>query len=326
MMPDVSSGGMLPGAIDVHGHFITPAYRLALDAAGIGAPDGLPRLPDWSPVGQLELMDRLGIAASVLAISSPGIHFGDDAAAAALARSLNDEIADLVREHPARFALAACLPLPDVAASLAELERAYDELSADAIALLTNVNGSYLGEPAYEPLMAELDRRHAVVVLHPTAPAAHELVGFGRPSPILEFPIDTTRTVFRLILDGVIDRHPRIRWIVPHSGSALAVLADRVHDVARMWHTGDGPVPDVIGSLQGLHYDLAGPATPRALPALLGLVGPDRLLYGSDHPFPPVATLERFATALESTDALSEPERAAMFRANALELFPRLAT
>ena len=163
------------------------------------------------------------------------------------------------------------------------------------------------------------------MVLHPTAPVGHSAVGFGRPSPILEFPIDTTRAVFRLILDGVIERHPRIRWIVPHSGSALAVLADRVHDVARMWHTGDGPVPDVIGALQTLHYDLAGPATPRALPALLTLVEPSRLLYGSDFPFPPLATLERFAAALEQTDALSDAEREAMFPTNALALFPRLA-
>ena len=122
----------------------------------------------------------------------------------------------------------------------------------------------------------------------------------------------------------MIERHPRIRWIVPHSGSALAVLADRVHDVARMWHTGDRPVPDVIGSLQTLHYDLAGPATPRALPALLTLVKPSQLLYGSDFPFPPLATLERFATALEQTDALTAAERAAMFTSNALALFPRL--
>jgi len=316
---------MLPGAIDVHGHFVTPAYSRALEVAGVSAPDGLPGLPPWSPQSALELMDRLGIAASLLAISSPGIHFGDDAAATRLARVLNDEIADLVRERPSRFGLLACLPLPALDAALVELEYALDVLGADGVSLLTNANGVYLGDPAYEPLMAELDRRGALVVLHPTAPAGHAAVGFGRPSPILEFPIDTTRTVFRLILDGVLQRHPRIRWIIPHSGSALAVLADRVHDVARMWHTGDGPVPDVIAALQSLHYDLAGPATPRALPALLTLVEPSQLLYGSDFPFPPVATLERFATALEQTDALTASERVAMFRDNALTLFPRLA-
>jgi 6-methylsalicylate decarboxylase len=316
---------MLPGAIDVHGHFVTPAYSRALEAAGVSAPDGLARLPAWSPQDALELMDRLGIAATLLAISSPGIHFGDDASAARLARVLNDEIAELVRERPTRFGLLACVPLPDVGAALAELEYALDTLGADGVSLLTNANGRYLGEPGQEPLFEELDRRGAVVVLHPTAPVGHGAVGFGRPSPILEFPIDTTRTVFRLILDGVIERHPRIRWIIPHSGSALAVLADRVHDVARMWHTGEGPVPDVIGALQTLHYDLAGPATPRALPALLTLVEPSQLLYGSDFPFPPRATLERFAAALEQTEALTDAEREAMFTTNALALFPRFA-
>jgi predicted TIM-barrel fold metal-dependent hydrolase len=316
---------VLPGAIDVHGHFATAGYRRALAAVGLHAPDGQRRLPDWEPGIQLELMDRVGIAASLLSISSPGIHFGDDQAAAALARELNEEIAELVRARPARFALAACVPLPDVDGALAEVEYAYDELGADAVSLLTNVGGTYLGERAYEPLMAELERREAIVVLHPTTPAAHDLTGFGLPSPMIEFPIDTTRTVFRLILTGVVRRYPRIRWIVPHAGSALPVLADRVHDVAQIAHEGDGPPPDVLGALQGLWFDLAGPATPRALPALLNLVGHQRLLYGSDFPFPPVATLERFAAALEQTDALTASQREAIFRDNALALLPRLA-
>jgi predicted TIM-barrel fold metal-dependent hydrolase len=317
---------MLPAAIDVHGHFVTPTYERALADAGVSAPDGLPRLPAWSAAAALELMDRIGIAASLLGISSPGIHFGDGAAATRLARVLNEEIAAIVREQPARFGLLACLPLPEVDAALEEVAYAYDELGADGVALLTNVNGTYLGDPSYEPLMAELDRRGAVVVLHPTSPGGFAAVGLGRPSPMLEFPIDTTRTVFELILSGALARYPQIRYIVPHSGSALAVLADRVHDVARVWHRGEGTVPDVIASLRGLHYDLAGPALPRALPALLTLVEPSQLLYGTDFPFPPVATIERFAAALEQTDALSEPERHAMFRGNALALFPRLAS
>jgi predicted TIM-barrel fold metal-dependent hydrolase len=316
---------MLPAAIDVHGHFITPTYERALADAGVSAPDGLPRLPAWSVAAVLELMDRIGVAASLLGISSPGIQFGDSAAATRLARALNEEIAAIVREQPARFGLLACLPLPDLAAALDELAYAYDELDADGVALLTNVNGTYLGDPSYEPLMAELDRRGAVVAMHPTSPGGFAAVSLGRPSPMLEFPIDTTRTVFELILSGALARYPKIRYIVPHSGSALAVLADRVHHVARAWHTGEGPVPDVIAALRGLHYDLAGPALPRALPALLTLVEPSQLLYGSDFPFAPVATIERNAAALEQTGALSEGELNAMFRGNALALFPRLA-
>jgi predicted TIM-barrel fold metal-dependent hydrolase len=321
-----SGSATLPAAIDVHGHFITPTYERALADAGVSKPDGLPRLPAWSSAAALELMDRIGIAASLLGISSPGIHFGDGAAAARLARALNEEIAALVREQPARFGLLACLPLPEVAAALDELAYAYDELGADGVALLTNVNGTYLGDPSYEPLMAELDRRLAVVVLHPTSPGGFAAVSLGRPSPMLEFPIDTTRTVFELILSGALARYPHIRYIVPHAGGALAVLADRVHHVAHVWHAGEGTVPDVIASLGALHYDLAGPALPRALPALLTLVEPSQLLYGTDFPFAPVATIQRSAAALEQTDALSEPERDAMFRGNALALFPRLAS
>jgi predicted TIM-barrel fold metal-dependent hydrolase len=317
---------MLPAAIDVHGHFTTPTYREAMAKAGVLHPDGHSHVPDWEAEDALDLMDRLGIAASLLAISSPGINVGDQAAAIELARAVNEEGAAVVRAEPARFGLFAVLPLPDVDASLRELAYALDELHADGIALLTNVCGNYLGDPSYEPLMAELDRRSTVVVLHPTSPAGWEQIAFGRPRPMVEFPIDTTRTVFHMILSGVIERYPRIRYVIPHSGGALPILADRVHDVTAISFRSAAGAPDVIAALRGLHYDLAGPALPRALPALLALVEPSQLLYGTDFPYPPSATIERFSRALEETDVLDDQTRLAALRENALALFPRLAS
>ncbi len=105
---------------------------------------------------------------------------------------------------------------------------ALDHLHADGIALHTNYHGQYLGDPAFEPVMADLDQRHAVAVLHPTSPACWEAISFGRPRPLLEFPIDTTRAVFNLVLTGTLDRYPNIRFVIPHTGAALPVLADRV--------------------------------------------------------------------------------------------------
>ncbi|MFF4656241.1 amidohydrolase family protein [Streptomyces sp. NPDC001381] len=247
----------LAGAIDVHAHYITPRLRAAMQAAGHGQPDGMPALPDWSPEAALAAMDRTGIAAALLSVSSPGVHYGDDDDARALARAVNDEGASLVQAHPGRFGLLASLPLPDLPGALAETRHALDDLGADGITLLTSYAGRHLGDPCYEALMAELDRRSAVVLLHPTSPPCWEATGLGRPRPMLEFPFETTRAVTHLVLGGVLERYPGIRFIVPHAGGTLPALADRIAAFAL---ASGGPPVDVLGALRGLYYD--APASP----------------------------------------------------------------
>ncbi len=316
---------ILDQAIDVHAHYLTPTYRQACEASGLVAPDGFSAFPEWTPEIALRLMDQIGVGTALLSISSPGIHFGNDDAACLLARQVNEEGAEIVSAHPGRFGLLASLPLPDVEGALAELTHALDHLHVDGITLLTHYQGHYLGDPLFEPVMAELNRHHAVVVLHPTSPAGWEAVSFGRPRPMLEFPIDTTRAVFNLALTGTLDRYPHIRFVVPHAGGALPVLADRVHSFAMVFPP-DGQQPaDVLTALGRLYYDLAGAPLPRALPALLSLVEPDRLLYGSDFPFTPASLVEFLAAMLSSADVLDEKQRQVMLRGNALRLFPRLS-
>jgi predicted TIM-barrel fold metal-dependent hydrolase len=325
MMHNTRIIGDLDGAIDVHAHYVTASYRVALQQAGIARPDGFGALPDWTPGSAIEHMDRLGIAAALLSISSPGVFFGDRDAASALARTVNDEGAAVVAAGSGRFGLLASLPLPDVDRALDEIAYVHDELGADGVVLLTNYGGAYLGDDGHDELFAELDRRAAVVVLHPTSPPGWEISSLGRPRPMIEFPFDTTRTVFRLVLDGVFERYPNVRVVVPHVGGALPVLVDRVVGVTSAVRAPGDPAIDVLGSLARLHYDLAGDALPRALPALLAMVGPERLLYGSDHPFPPDAAVQRFGHALATTAVLSDEARRQMLRSNALDLFPRLA-
>lgn len=190
---DKEQAHLLGQAVDVHAHYLTPTYRQACEAAGLLQPDGIPMmLPDWNPRAALDLMDRIGVAIALLSISSPGVHFGDDKAARTLAHQVDEEGAEIVAAHPGRFGLLASLPLPDIEGAVAELAYALDHLHADGIALYTNYHGQYLGDPAFEPVMADLDQRHAVAVLHPTSPACWEAISFGRPRPLLEFPIDTT--------------------------------------------------------------------------------------------------------------------------------------
>ena len=316
---------ILDQAIDVHAHYLTETYRQACEAAGQFQPDGFPMLPEWTPEAALSLMDTVGVATALLSISSPGVHFGSDEAARILARRVNEEGADIVATHSGRFGLLASLPLPDVESALAELAYALDTLHVDGISLLTHYQGHYLGDPLFEPIMAELNRYHAVAVLHPTSPACWEAVSLGHPRPMLEFPVDTTRAVVNLALTGTIDRYPHIRFVIPHAGGALPVLVDRIHSFATVFSSAGGQRPiDVLTALRGLYYDLAGTPLPRALPALLALVEPDRLLYGSDFPFTPGPLVEFLATMLSTTSVLDEEKRRAMQRGNALRLFPRL--
>lgn len=315
----------MTGWLDVHAHYVTDRYRKECSAGGYGEPDGMPGLPGWSVEAAAELMATAGIAAAVLSISSPGVHFGDDSldrnqAARDLAAHVNDVGARIVAERPGQFGLSAILPLPDVDGALAELARAYDDLGADALALETNYHGRYLSDAAFGSLLAEMDSRGAVVTLHPTSPPGWELTALGRPRPMIEFLFDTTRCVVELALSGALARYPRIRWIVPHAGAVLPALA---HRVTRMSLRTGTPVdlPDLLG---GLHYDLAGAALPVALDGLLAVAGPDRLLYGSDFPFTPALAVANLATALRQAPALREARLGLEPDSPGAALFPRL--
>lgn len=314
---------LAPRAIDVHAHFLPRAYRESALAHGQEHPDGMPALPEWDADAALRTMDEVGIEVAVLSLSAPGLEFLAPPERPMLAREVNRAGAQAVRARPDRFGLLATLPLPDVAASLHEISVAYDDFGVDGVCLHTHADDVYLGDERLEPVMTALDERAAVVTIHPTSPCGWEAVSFGRPRPMVEFLFDTTRAVTNLILSGVLDRHPAIRWVVPHAGAALPALADRIQALQRLVLPPDSAV-DVLAALGRLHYDLAGVPLPRALPALRSLVGPDRLLYGSDYPFTPAATVAALAAALQDTTLLSPEDRTLAFRENATTLLPRL--
>ncbi|QUQ67954.1 amidohydrolase family protein [Kutzneria sp. CA-103260] len=303
--------------LDVHAHFVTERYLEQARANGHAEPDGWPTgLPSWSVDEALELMAATGVGAAVLSVSSPGVHFGDDAAARDLARHVNEAGAEIVAANPSRFGLSVSLPLPDVDGALAELAYGYDTLHADAVALKTNFHGRYLADPAFEPVLAEMNRRGAVVTLHPTSAPCSDRTALGYPRPMIEFLFDTTRCVIDLAMSGTLARHPDIRWIVPHAGAVLPVLAHRVAGIGQI----TGKAVDMPAVLGGLYYDLAGMPLPVALDALLQVASPDRLLYGSDFPFTPSEAVTALAAALRESPAV----QGAPLAATAAELFPRL--
>jgi len=295
-----------PGAIDVHAHYLPETYRAALLEHGHGQPDGFPQIPDWSAEEHVAAMDRLGIAISLLSISSPGVHLDGGAATRERAREVNEAGRRAVVDHPGRFGLFASLPLPDVDAAMAEIAYCCDRLDVAGFVLLTNIGGTYLGDHAFRPVFDELDRRGARLFIHPTSPVCWEQTSLGRPRPMLEFFFDTTRAVVDLILNGTVAR----------------LVADRVNVFSLLLAV--DPAVDVLRDLGRLHFDLAGFPIPRQLDALLTLTTLDHLHYGSDYPFTPEFAA---ATAAERLADVGDPPGSLVntLRANTEHLFPSLS-
>jgi len=222
--------------IDVHHHFLTPQYLKELAKIGVVESGGydLQQVAHWKPEESLALMDRYGIDTALLSVSAPGLYFGNPAKAGSMARSLNEFAAQCVSRWPNRFGFFATLPLPDVEAALTEIGYALDQLSADGIGLHSNHAGIYLGDPRFEAIFAELNRRAAVVHIHPNVFTGNEIPAgknAGSPLPIipgavLEFVFDTTRMVANLIVSGTLKRYPHIHIILSHAGGAVPLFAE----------------------------------------------------------------------------------------------------
>ncbi|MFX0043933.1 MAG: amidohydrolase family protein, partial [Candidatus Hodarchaeota archaeon] len=195
-----------PHRIDIHHHIIPPEYLASLAKIGITTVTNLP-FPKWDPEHSLEVMDRQGIAIAITSISSPGIYFGDPEFSRNLARISNEYSANLIDKYPERFGSFAILPLPDIDASLFELEYALDKLELDGVGMLTNYNGIYVGDREFNALFSELDRRNTVVFIHPDAPPSKKLPNLTLPSSVLEFVFDTTRAIANLMHHGIFKKY-----------------------------------------------------------------------------------------------------------------------
>lgn len=318
-------------AIDVHCHYVPEAYRQAQKDAGRYRIDGWP-MPVWSAQQHIEDMDHMNVSASVLGLSSPSLNWGDIKKARFLARDANEEAAKAVQAYPNRLGFFAILPIPDVDASLAEIEYAFDVLHADGVVFHSNSNGVYLGDPTLDPVMAELGRRNVVVHLHPVKPSAvPEKVLVGIPIPTFEFMFDSTRAVANMIYNGTLRRNPGIKFICPHMGTLLPVMSGRMAGSAKLmvdlktWPE-EWVVPDVMAELKSLYYDGGGAFNLAIqIPALKGIANTDKILVASDYPHTPVEAAKQLIDGFRNTDCLTEEEKVGVLRTNALTLFPRFA-
>ena len=194
-------------AIDVHHHIVPKEYNKIISKLGFGnemVGHGEP-MPDWEMNKPLELMDQL-------------------------ARQCNGSFATLITHYPKKFGGFASLQLPDVDAAIKELDYAFDVLKLDGVVLMSNYDGYYLGDPRFDSLLSELNRRKAVVYIHPTTPPNCDIMHAGFPPFLIDVCFDTTRTAYSLVLSGATEKYPDIRFILSHGGGATPYMASRVEN------------------------------------------------------------------------------------------------
>jgi predicted TIM-barrel fold metal-dependent hydrolase len=304
--------------IDTHHHALPKDYVAWLRKRGVEAAGGLP-LPEWSPEGSLAAMDKFGVETAILSLSAPGVHFGDDQEARDKARAVNEYVASVVRVRPDRFGCFATLCLPDVKGSLDELRYAFDVLHCDGVILLANSRGVYLGDPRFDELFDELDRRSAVVFVHPDQLYGAEPVR-GVPPFVADFLLDTTRAAVKLAGSGTLERCPNLKVILSHAGGFVPYAAHRLAFAASPSRS----IADGVAQLSKFYFDTALSGSPAALPSLLAFAAPDHVLFGSDHPHAPDFVIGHFTEHYEQFPIDSE-RRASLDRGAAERLFPRLA-
>lgn len=315
--------------IDTHQHPVPDVYKRALSAVGIHGSGENP-WPEWSLRGQLDLMDELGIAAVVNSVASPGAWFGDADLARRIARDCNEDAAKMVSDHPHRLGAFALLPMPEVKASIREAQYALDTLKLDGICLLTHSGARHLGQPDEDELYAELDRRSAVVFVHPLRNQASNMPAYSYPAGMTELVLDTTRAVHNLLWNGTFGKYPNIRWIMPHGGGTIPFLTYRLGAMDHKPHVRARlPGGSVKSALRSLWYDVAEINDPAPLKCLMEIADPSRILFGSDFPFSrhrnPVQDIKDTIAGFDAFSEWDERTRRGIERDNALKLFPRLA-
>ena len=325
LLPGVGSpaAGQAPASsstriIDVHHHYASPGYIASLAARNVG--NNLDRFKGDTPEKHLAEMDKAGVATAMLSQYS-GFWFGDVAQARRDAREVNEwAAAKMVAPYRNRFGLFAALPLPDADGSLREIEYAFDTLKADGISLITSYEGKWLGDPSFDPVFEELNRRKAVVFTHPLEPGCckNPLAGVGPTT--LEYPTDTTRAIMNLLVSNAATRYPDVRFIFSHAGGTLVSIAQRIlgNEVTAEGLAKPAERNSRLYHVRRFHYDTAGSANPVQLQSLKLLVPASQIVFGTDTP---LASLPGTVTGVGAS-GLSAEEQRGVYRENLLRILP----
>jgi predicted TIM-barrel fold metal-dependent hydrolase len=313
-----SGAGKAADRIDVHHHYTSPALLAMMK----GRRTGQVFNEGWTLQKSLDAMDAAGIKTAVVSTSDPGVFFGDYDQARWLARNCNEYQAKMVADNPGRFGMFVTLPMPDVDNTLAEIAYGLDVLKADGVGFMTSYGTQYLGDPAFTPVWEELNRRKAVVFVHPLEPACCTNVVPNVPDVVVEYGNETSRTIASLLFSGTTAKFPNIRFIFSHGGGTVPYLITRFQRAyagspQMMQLSPGGAVP----AIRKLYFDTAMVWNPDSLAALTRLMPTDHILLGTDFPAgSPILTVKGLKDFGLSPAALRAIERD-----NAISLMPTVA-
>jgi predicted TIM-barrel fold metal-dependent hydrolase len=299
------------GIIDVHAHFQPPAIR-SLNLPG--------PMNAWSLEKQIEDMDTAGVARALLSVTTPGVPSTGDVARR-IARETNEYAAKLAADHGKRFGFFLCLPMDNLDAALAEMAHGFDVLKAHGVGLLTSYSGSYLGDPRFDPLFAELNRRKAVAYVHPTNAACCTQLLPGIPDTVVEYGTDTTRAIASYVYRGAARRYPDVKMIWSHSGGTMPHLIERFDFIDRSGQSRQQAPDGFRASAARFWYDIAQASNPVATRALRTVVPMERIVFGTDYPF---RTSLEHVQGLEEGKVFSRRELTSVYHANVEARLPEL--
>jgi aminocarboxymuconate-semialdehyde decarboxylase len=285
--------------IDFHNHYYPPEYLDAIKSGGLKVrmdydAAGNPRLHypgDYNVLvpGHRDLDFREGVLAEhgvtrqILTFTTPGVHYEEPATAVRLARVVNDAFAAEVARRRG-FSALATLPLNDPAASVTELQRAVGDLGLRGAMVFSNINGTGLNHPTFMSLWEKADELGAVIYIHPAHPLGVEAMEEYWLMPLVGFLMDTTLAAAKLVFSGVVDRHPRIRWVLTHMGGATPYLAERFDRGYRAFADCRRNISKPPTEyLKDFYYDTVN-FNPDAVKFAISFASVDHILAGSDYP------------------------------------------
>lgn len=316
--------------IDFHHHARPASFWDALRARGRSLHAGVPFPPATEPEKTLRVMDETDIAMAVLSSPDADNLFADRGFAQETARPINAFYADLVRRWPARFGALVCLPLPHVDLALAELDYALDVLGHDGVMLCTSYGGKYLGGPEFDPILAELDRRKATVLVHPVAPVGMDRFDLKLPPYLVEFTADTSRCIINCLTHDVPTRFPNVKLVFSHAGGTAPYLAPRIALLDTMTNPKNTlTIPEsrekVLRGLRSFWYDTALTAVDPIFTMLKEVVGVDRVVFGSDFPQSSQDLVQKTVDGLKNSQVLTDAEKNAIGSGTIATLLPAMA-
>ena len=307
--------------IDLHHHVIPPKW---VEAARAHKPDNTwgPEIVGWTPAISIEQMDKHRIAYAVTELGLPGVWWAEPAEAASLSRYCNEYVAEMQKTYPGRFGMFATIPLPHVEETLKEIAYAYDTLHADGIGLISSYGPLWPGDATFEPVWEELNRRKAVIHVHPTAATCCLNLIPDVANAYEEYLFDTARAITSLMFSGTLTRHPDLRFIFSHAGGAFPDIADRVTRVAHNNKKIAARLPngDPMAVLGKLYFDIASSVNPINFDGLRRFTSIERIVVGTDLPYVPMD----YTLGALDREKLSAQDYARINTANALDLFPQL--